>query len=126
MYSTYNEGKFVVAERFIKTLENKIYKNMTAVSKKVYFDVLNNIVDNYNNTYHRTIKMKPIDVKPDSYPAYNVDSNEKNSRFKISDHVRISKYKNIFAKVYAPNWSEEAFVIRKIKNKFHGLMLLMI
>ena len=70
--------------------------------------------------------MKPIDVKPDSYVAYNVDSNEKNSRFKVSDHVRIPKYKNIFAKVYAPNWSEEAFVIRKIKNKFHGFMLLMI
>ena len=65
MYSTHNEGKPVVAGRFIRTLKNKIDKQMTAVSKNVYFDVLNNIVDEYNNTYHRTIKMKP-DVKSDS------------------------------------------------------------
>ena len=63
MYSTYNEGKSVVPERFIRTLKNKIYKDKTAISKNVYFDVLDNIVDKYNNTYHRTIKMKPIDVK---------------------------------------------------------------
>ena len=74
MYSTYNEGQSVVAERFIKTLKNKIYKHITAVSKNVYFDVLNDIVKNYNNTFHRTIKMKPIDVKSDSYAQYNVDS----------------------------------------------------
>ena len=74
MYSTYKEGKSVVAERFIKTLKNKIYKHITAVSKNVYFDVLNDIVKNYNNTFHRTIKMKPIDVKSDSYAQYNVDS----------------------------------------------------
>ena len=61
------EEKSVVAERFIKTLKNKIYKNMTAVSKNVYFDVLNDIVDKYNNTLHRTTEMKPIDVKSDSY-----------------------------------------------------------
>ena len=74
MYSPYNEGKSVVAERFIKTLKNKIYKHITAVSKNVYFDVLNDILKNYNNTFHRTIKMKPIDVKSDSYAQYNVDS----------------------------------------------------
>ena len=62
MYSTYNEGKSVVAERFIRTLENKIFKHMKAVSKNVYFDVLDDIVDKYNNTVHRTIKVKPIDV----------------------------------------------------------------
>ena len=62
MYSTHNEGKSVVAEIFIRTLKNKIYKHMTAISKNVYFDVLNDIVDEYNNTYHRTIKMKPIDM----------------------------------------------------------------
>ena len=62
MFSTYNEGKSVVAKRFIRTLKNKIYKHMAAVSKNVYFDVLNDIVDKYNKTYHRTIKMKPIDV----------------------------------------------------------------
>ena len=62
MYSTHNEGRSVVAEIFIRTLKNKIYKHMTAISKNVYFDVLNDIVDEYNNTYHRTIKMKPIDM----------------------------------------------------------------
>ena len=67
MYSKYNEEKSVVAERFIRTLKNKIYKHMTVVSKKVYLDVLDNTVNKYNNAYHRTIKMKPIDVKPDSY-----------------------------------------------------------
>ena len=100
MYSTYNEGKSVVTERFIKTLENKIYKHMTAVSKNIYLDVLKDIVDKYNNTCHSTIKMKPIDVKFDSYTEYNVVSNEKNPKFKVGGNVRISKYKNIFAKGY--------------------------
>ena len=67
MYSTYNEGKSVVAERFIRTLKNKVFKHMTAISKNVYFDVLDDIVNKYNNTSHRTIKMKPIDVRGDSY-----------------------------------------------------------
>ena len=67
MYSTYNEGKSVVAERFIRTLKNKIFKDMTAISKNVYFDVLNDIVNKYNNTVHKTIKMKPIDITDDSY-----------------------------------------------------------
>ena len=75
---------------------------MTAVSKNVYFDVLNDAADKYNNTYHRTIKMKPIDVKSDSYLEYNVDSNDKNPIFKVGDHVRMSNHKNIFAKGYAP------------------------
>ena len=116
MYSTHNEGKSVVAERFIRTLKNKIYKHMTAISKNVYFNVLNDIVDKYNNTYHKTIKMKPTDVKNNSFAEYNEESNEKDPKFKVSDHVRISKYKNIFAKGYAPNWSEEIFVVKKIKN----------
>ena len=88
---------------------------MTAVSKNVYFDVLDAIVNKYNKTYHKTIEMKPIDVKSDSYAEYNVDSNDKDPKFKVSDHVRISKYKNIFAKGYAPNWSE-VFIISEIKN----------
>ena len=79
MYSTYNEGKSVVAERFIRTLKNKIFKHMTAISKNVYFDVLDDIVNKYNNTVHRTIKMKPIDVTGDSYVEYNDDSNKKRS-----------------------------------------------
>ena len=118
MYSTHNEGKYVFAERFIRTLKNKIYKHMTAISKNVYFDVLNYIVDEYNNTCHKTIKMKPIDAGDDSFPEYNEESNEKDPKFKIGDHVKISRYKNIFTKGYgyAPNWSEEIFVIKKIKS----------
>ena len=85
---------------------------MTAISKDVHFNVLNDIVDEYNNTYHRTIKMKPIDVKNDLYE----ESNEKDPKFKVNNHIRNSKYKNIFAKGYAPNWGEEIFVLRQIKN----------
>ena len=117
MYSTYNEGKSVVAERFIRTLKNKIFKHMTAISKNVYFDVLDDIVNKYNNTVNRTIKMKPADGTSDSYPKYNEDSNKKGPKFTIGDHVRISKYKNIFAKGSTPNWSEEVFVVIKIKKK---------
>ena len=82
MYSTHNEGKSVVAERFIRTLKNKIYKHMTAISKNVYFDVLNDIVDEYNNMHHKTIEMKPIDVKNDSFAEYNEASNEKDPNLK--------------------------------------------
>ena len=77
MLSTYNEGKSTVAERFIRTLKNKIFKHMTSVSNNVYFDMLDGIVNKYNNTVHRTTKMKPIDVKPDSYAECSEDSNEK-------------------------------------------------
>ena len=90
---------------------------MTAISKNICFDVLDDIVDKYNNTVHRTIKMKPIEVTDDYYAEYNEDpSNKKNPKFKVGDNVRISKYKNIFAKGYTPNCSEEVFVINKIKN----------
>ena len=116
MYSTYNKGKYVVAERFIRTLKSKIFKLMTTVSKNVYFDVLDDIVNKYNNTVHKTIKMKPIDVTSDTYAEYNEDSNKKDPKLKVGDHIRISKYKNIFAKGYNPNWSEEVFVVGKIKN----------
>ena len=98
MYSTYNEGKPVVAERFIRTLKSKVFKHMTAVSKNVYFDVLDNIVDKYNNTVHRSIKIKPIDVTSDFYAEYNEDSNEKDPKFNVGNCVRIPKYKNTFAK----------------------------
>ena len=113
MYFMHNKGKSVVAERFIRTLKNEIYKHMTAISKNVYFDVLDDIVDKYNNTYHKTIKLKPINVKNYSFAGYNEESNEKDPKFKIGDHVRISKYKNIFAKGYTPNWSEEIFIVKK-------------
>ena len=89
---------------------------MTAIWKNVYFDVLDDIVNKYINAVHRTITTKPIDVTDDSYAEYNEDFNKKDPKFKVGDHVRISKYKNIFAKGYAPNWLEEVFVISKIKN----------
>ena len=116
MYSTHNEEKSVVAERFIKTLKNKIYKHMTAISRSVYYDVLDDIVKKYNNTWHSTIKMKPKDVKDNNFTEYLEESNEKDPKFKIGDHVRISKYKNIFAKGYAPNWSENIFIVNKVKK----------
>ena len=89
---------------------------MTAISKNVYFDVLDNIVNKYNNTVHRTIKIKPIDVTSDSHTEYNEDSNEKDPKFKVGDRVRISKYKNIFAKGYTQSWSEKVSIISKIKD----------
>ena len=116
IYSTHNEGKSVVAEKFIRTLKSKIYKYMTSISKNVYIDKLDDIVDEYNNTYHTTIKMKPIDVKDNTYINASKEINNKDPKFKVGDRVKISKYKNIFAKGYMPNWSEEVFVIKKVKN----------
>ena len=89
---------------------------MPAISKNVYIDKLYDIVDEYNNTYHRTIKMKPVDVKDKTYIHSEKEVNDKDPKFKVGDHVRISKYKNIFAKGYTPNQSEEVFVIKKVKN----------
>ena len=116
MYSTNNGGKSVVAERFIRMLKTKIYKYMTSISKNVYINKLDDIVSQYNNKYHTTIKMKPVDVKNNTYIDFKKEVNNADLKFKIGDHVRISKYKNIFAKGYMPNWSEETFVISKIKN----------
>ena len=98
----------------MRTLKNKYF---TSVSKNIYIDKLDDIVDQYNNTYHSTIKMKPVDVNSNTY----IDSgkeiiNNKDPNFKVGDNVRISKYKNIFAKGYTPNWSEEVFLIKKVKN----------
>ena len=109
VYSIHNEGKSVAAEGCIRTLKNKIYKYMTSISKNVYIDKLDDIVDEYNNTYHRTIKMKPADVKDNTYIDFENEVNDKVPKFKVGDHVRTSKYKNIFAKRYTPNWSEEGF-----------------
>ena len=116
LYSTNNEGKSAVAERFIRALKSKIYKYMTSISKNVYIDKLDDIVNEYNNTYHTTIKMKPIDVKNSTYINTDKEINDKDPRFKVDDRVRISKYKNIFAKGYTPNWSEDIFVIKRVKN----------
>ena len=116
MYSIHNEGKSVVAEIFIRTLKNKIFKHMTAISKNVCFDVLDYIANKYNNIIHRIIKVTPIDVEDNTYIDSKKEVNDKDPKFKVGDHVRISKYKNIFAKGYTPNWSEEVFVVNKIKN----------
>ena len=116
MYSTYNEGKSVVAERFIRTLKIKLYKHMTAIGKNVYYDVLDDVVNKYNNTKHSTIKMKPIDVENNKKRVYVDEQNKKDSKFKVDDRVRISKFKNIFAKGYTPNWSKEIFIVDKIND----------
>ena len=83
MYSNFNEGKSVVTERFIRTSKNKTFKHMTAISKNIYFDALDDIVNKYNNTVHRTIKMKPIDVTSDSFAEYDEDSNKKIQNLKL-------------------------------------------
>ena len=116
MYSTNNDGKSVIAERFIRTLKNKIYKYMRAISKNVYINKLDDIVKEYSNTYHTAIKMKPADINHNTYIDFEKEVNDKSPKFKVGDHVRICKYKNIFAKGYMPNWSEEIFFIKKIKN----------
>ena len=112
MYSTYNERESVVAERFIRTLNNKIYEYMTSILKNVYIDKLVDIVNEYNNTYHSTMKMKPVDVKPSTYIDVDKGNNDKDPKFKVGEQ---SKYKNILAKGYVLNWSEEVFMIKKIK-----------
>ena len=89
---------------------------MTAISKNVYIDKLDDIVNEYNNTYPRTIKIKPVDVMDNTYIDFEKEVNDKDPKFKVGDHVRISKQKNIFAKGYMPNWSGEVFVVSKIKN----------
>ena len=99
---------------------------MTLVSKNVYIDKLNDIVGEYNNTYHRTTKMKPTDVKNNKYIDFKKESTDKDPKFKVGNHVRISKYKNIFAKGYSPNWSEKVLLLVKLKIQFHGHMLLMV
>ena len=89
---------------------------MTSLSNNVYNDKLDDIVNKYNNTYYRTIKMKPVNVKSSIYIDFNKENNKEGSRFKVGGHVRILKYKNIFAKGFVQNWSQEVFVITKVKN----------
>ena len=101
MNSTHNEGKFVVAERFIRTLKNKSYKNMTSISKNI--DKLNDIVNKYNNTYHSTIKTKPLDVTRNTYIKPSKEINYQAPKFEIGDIAGISEYKNISGKGYIPS-----------------------
>ena len=98
MHSTHNEGKSVVAERFIGEMKSKVYKHMASISKNVYIDILDDIVNEYNNTHYRTIKMKPIDVRDNTCIDVGKEVNDKDPKYKVGDHVRILKYKNIFAK----------------------------
>ena len=114
----HNKVNSAVTEKLIRTLKTKIYKYMTSISKNVYVDKLDDIVNECDNTYHRTIKMKPVDDKDNTY----IDSmelscsNDKDPKVKVGDQVRISKCKNIFAKECTPNWSENVVVIKKVKN----------
>ena len=116
IYSVHNEGESVVAERFIRTLRNKIYRYMISISKNIYIDKLDSIVNKRSNIYHETIKMKPVDVTSNTCINSSKEINDKDPKFKIGDIIRISKYKNIFAKGYTPNWFEEVFVIKKVKS----------
>ena len=126
MYSIHNKGKSVVAERFIRTLKNKIFKHMTAISRNVYFDVLDDIVNKYNNTVYRTINMKPIDVKDNTYVDSKKEVNNKDPKFKVEDHVRISKHKNILQKDTHQIGLKKFLLLIRLKIQFHGCMLLMI
>ena len=108
MYWTHNKRKFVVAAR--------LQKCMTSVSKNAYVDKLDDMVSEYNNIYNRTIKMKPVVVKDNTYVHFKKKVIDEDPKFKVGDHVRISRYKNIFAEGYTPNWSEKVFIISKIKN----------
>ena len=85
---------------------------MSSILKNVYIDKLDDIVKEYNNTYDTSIKMKPVNVKDNTYIDFKKEGNDKNPEFKVGHHVRISKYKNIFTKGYMPNWSEEIFIIK--------------
>ena len=126
MFSIFNEGKSVVAERFIRTLKNKIFKHMTAISKNVYFDVLNDIVNKYNNTIHRTIKLKPVDVTDDSFAEYNEHFNKKDPKSKVGDHVNISKYKTFLLKDMFLIDQKKFLLLIKLKLLYLGLILLVI
>ena len=88
---------------------------MTSISKDAYINKLDDIVKKNNNTYHRTIKMKLVNVKSKTYINFNKEDNYKDSKLEVHNYVRLSRYKNIFEKVYVPNWSEEIFVIKKVK-----------
>ena len=116
MKAKHYEGKSVVAERFIRILKNSIHKYVNSVSKNVDIDKLDDIVNEYNNTYHSTIKMKPADVKSNTYINSSKETNDKNPQSKIGDYARISKYRNVFSKGYTPNRSEEFVVIKIVKN----------
>ena len=136
MYATYNEGKSVIAERSIRTLKNKNFKHMTAISKNIYFDVLDNIVNKYNNTVHRTIKMKPIDIMYDYYTEYNaiafnkdsieLHSNKKILNLKLVIMLEFQNMKTFLPKDILQIGQKKFLLLIKLKIQFLGLMLSMI
>ena len=115
MYSTHNEEKPAVAAECIRILRNETYEYMNSISKNMYINQLD-IVNKYNNTYQNTIKMKLFDVKSSTYIDFDKKNSKEDPKFIVGDHVRISEYKNIFAKGYVPNWSQEVFVIIKVRD----------
>ena len=120
MYSTCNQGKSVVAERFITTLKNKIFKHMAAISKNVYFNVLGDIVNKQNNTVHRTIKIKPIDVIDDSYVEYNETSNKKDPKFKVGSMLEFQSIKIFLLKDMLQIGLKNFLLLVKLKIQFLG------
>ena len=141
MYSTYNEGKSVVAERFIRPLKNKIFKHMTAFLKNIYFDALDDIVSKYNSTVHRTIKMKPIDITGDYYiesngTAFNkdsmelnlikLDSNKKILNLKLVIMLEFQNINTFLLKDILKIGQKKFLVLIELKIQFLGLMLLTI
>ena len=126
MYSTFNEEKSIVAERFIKTFKNKIFKHMKTVSKSAYFDVLVDIFNKYNNPVHGSIKMKPIDVTSDFYGEYNEDSNKKDSKFKVGDRVGNQNIKIFLLQDILKIGQKKVLLLVKLRILFRGLMSLVI
>ena len=122
MYSTHNEGKSVAAERFTRTIKNKIYKQMTSISKNVYIDKLDDIVNEYNNAKHKTTKIKPIDVKDNTYIAFGKEVNDNDPKFKAGNHARISTF---LLKSILQTGLKKFLLLKKIKIQFHGHMSLM-
>lgn len=122
MYSTFGTKKAAIVERFNRTLKNKMWKQFSLRGSYKWIDILDSLVHDYNQTKHRTIKMKPNDVTPNDehfllntvYKSFGITSNK--SKFKIGDFVRMSKYKHIFEKGYTPNWTAEVFKISKVQK----------
>ena len=126
MYSTYNEGKSVVAERFIRTLKDKIFKHMIAIQQNIYFDVLDDIVDKYNDTVHRTIKIKPIEVTDDYYAEYNENFFKKILNLKLVTMLEFQNIKTFLQKDVLQIDQKKFLLLIKLKIQFLGLMLLVI
>ena len=122
MYLTYNEGKSVVVERFIRTLKNKIFKHMTAISKNIYFDLFDDIVNKYNNTVYRNIKMKRIYVTSDSYTEYNENSNKKDPKFRLVTMLKFQNTTTFLLKDMLQIGQKKFLLLVKLKIQFHGFM----